>query len=331
MNIPEEHLQLATTHFDYPYTRREAIFLWLVTAHSGHFLLRQFRHFAGVKVGKAQQLLGDKIICNRHGIAYGYGPRGPFERHRYHVMHRRLYRIFDRENANYRKDAYNHLIDIRLLALDYVIDHQDADYLLTEADRIAYFREHHGVADPALLPQRRFAGRRIQAPASAVYFPDRFPLGVTPEGIVFTYIDHPQDSLAPLRTHVKLHRRLFRALRSPWSFVFVSGDRYKARDAERVFRDTLDYLDGALANLDSELLRHFAIEDRWERKDVAGFTKDDYAEMGRLRNKFYGPRYRALYERWRDRRNAEHAGAPTAPAFPPSFSAYEPPTWRLIR
>jgi hypothetical protein len=335
MKIPEEHIHSATTSFDYPYTEREAVFLWLVTAFSGHFLTHQWSRHVNIPRGRPQQFLVDKLTSNRHAVAYAWRSSEPGrERHRYHVKHRRLYRVFDRENSNYRKDAENHLIDVRICALDYVIDHQEANYLLTEADRIAYFREQHGLKDPDTLPHRRYAGRRQNAPAAAVYFPDRFPLGVTAAGVVFTYIDHPTDSLKPLVTHVSLYRRLFHALRTPWSFVFVSGDARKSRDAERVFRAALTRKD----DIDSELLRHFTIEDRWQRKDVAGFTTADYAEMGRLRAKYSAERYRSAYEKWRSNPQAsstdQHADNTTATdgaaLSKSSFEIYEPPTYRLI-
>ena len=334
MRIPEEHIRLATTAFDYPYSEREARFLWLVTAFSGHFLSPQWRTFANTARGKAQQLLVDKLTSNGHAAAYAWNSAG-MERHRYHVRHRRLYRVFDRENSNYRKDAENHLIDVRLCALDYVIDHQEGDYLLTEADRVSYLREQHGITDLDILPQRRYAGRRQNAPAAAVYFPDRFPLGAASDGVVFTYIDHPTDSLKPLATHVHLYGRLFRALRAPWTFVFVSGDVQKSRDAERVFRTALARAD----EIDPELLRHFTIEDRWQRKDVAGFTTADYAEMGRLRAKYSAERYRAMYERWRTDPQRNDRAAQTDNTNPTgnagetnnNFRTYSPPTWRLMR
>jgi len=333
MKIPEEHIHRATTSFSYPYTEREAIFLWLVTAFSGHFLSQHWGRYVGIARGWPQQTLVDKLTSNGHADAFAWNVSG-IERHRYHVKHRRLYRIFDRENSNYRKDAENHLIDVRLCALDYVIDHQDVDYLLTEADRISYFRQHHGITDPDILPQRRYAGRRQNAPAAAVYFPDRFPLAVTDVGIVFTYIDHPTDSLKPLGTHVALYRRLFHSLKTAWTFVFVSGDARKSQDAERVFRTALARTDG----IDPELLRHFTIEDRWQRKDVAGFTKDDYAEMGRLRAKYSAERYRAMYERWREDSQGAAVGSHQSNAKSPStttansnnFRTYTPPTWRGI-
>jgi hypothetical protein len=49
------------------YTRSEAAFLCLAALHSGYFLRRQFRRFAGASRGYRDDLLIEKILSSKHG------------------------------------------------------------------------------------------------------------------------------------------------------------------------------------------------------------------------------------------------------------------------
>ncbi len=292
MDIPTEHVTAAMETFRY--TAREARFLWIVTAFSGHFLRAQWLHFAQADRGKAAQQLIDRLLENGHATGYVHG-----KALRYHVHSRPLYRVFERENSNHRRQCSNALVAQRLGGLDYVLAHLDARYLLTEAERTGHFQETHGVTDMTVLPQRTYAAPRASGrPAASVYFPDRFPLSAAGSETRFTFVDAPADSLLPFGTHVRMYSPLFTALRNPWRFTFISGKPYKLRGAEDTFRRALTAPAPEDA-LPPDLRRYFELELRWERKDWGTNRKALIDERGRLAARYADPKYRRRYEEWR--------------------------------
>jgi hypothetical protein len=314
MEIPRDHISAAIETFGY--AEREARFLWTVTAISGHFLRAQWRQFADVDGrGRTDQQLIDRLLSNGHATGYAYR-----NVQLYHVTSRPLYRTFGRENSNHRRQPSGTLIAQRLGALDYVIAHQDAQYLLTEADLTSYFRDQHSVTDTTVLPERTYPARGSSRPAVHVYFPDRFPLTTTGNETVFTYLDAPADSFVPFRTHLRTYGPLFAALKDSWRFVYVSGKEYKLAEAERVFRETLAATAQAAGTTDPDLLRYFDLELRVERKEFATLRKAHLEERARLKERYDAPKYRTLYEQWR-RKDSSSPDPDTA----------KPPTDPLIR
>jgi hypothetical protein len=314
MEIPKEHITAAVETFGY--SEREGSFLWTVTAFSGHFLRAQWRQFAGVDSrGKADQQLIDRLLSNGHATGYAYR-----NVQLYHVTSKPLYRTFGRENSNHRRQPSAALITQRLGALDYVIAHQDSQYLLTEADLTRYFREEHGVSDAMVLPKRTYPARGSTRPPVDVFFPDRSPLQAAGKETVFTYIDAPADSFVPFRTHLRTYAPLFAALKDSWRFVFVSGKQHKLAEAERVFRETLAASAQPPDAMDPDLLRYFDLEMRVERKEFATLRKAHLEERARLKERYDAPKYRTLYEQWR--RKGSSTLDPDTP---------KPPTDILIR
>jgi hypothetical protein len=325
--MEKEHITAAVEMFGY--SEREARFLWTVTAFSGHFLRAQWRDFAGIdSYGKADQQLIDRLLANGHATGYAYRSV-----QLYHVTSKPLYRTFGRENSNHRRQPSSTLITQRLGALDYVIAHQDSQYLLTEADRTDYFRDRHGVIDTTLLPERSYPPRGSTRPPVHVFFPDRFPLTTAGSETVFTYIDAPADSFVPFRTHLCAYRPLFAALKDSWRLVYVSGKQHKLAEAERVFRETLRSAPVADAT-DPDLLRLFDLELRVERKEFATLRKAHLEERARLKERYDAPKYRTLYEQWRRRGSStvdpDTAKTPTDPLIRcAAFSTFKAPSLAL--
>ncbi len=297
MKIPEEEIALAMQAWGY--TRRDAEFLWIVTAFSGHFVREQYRRYCDVCRGKADHGFAERLLKNGHvaGV-YAWGTNRRTQR--YHVHARALYRAFGRENSNHRKaPASNATIAVRLAALDFVLGEPDAHYLLSDEERLAYLQHVHGVTSPHLVPSRTYPprGAKGTTPAVTVPFPDRFPMSVDADGTAtFTFIDVPDDSLQPFEAHVARYAPLLSSLKAPARFVFVSAVESKRVRAQGVF---LSAFARPAAEMTPELVRYFELEERFSRQDLAGMRKRDYDERADLAKEYSGPDYRKLFDLWR--------------------------------
>jgi len=297
MKIPEEEIALAMQSWGY--TRRDAEFLWIVTAFSGHFVREQYRRYCDIGRGKADHGFAERLLRNGHvaGV-YAWGTNRRTQR--YHVHARALYRTFGRENSNHRKPpASSATIAVRLAALDFVLGEPEAHYLLSDEERLAYLREVHDIHSPDLVPSRTYPprGARGTTPAVTVPFPDRFPMSVGGDGgVTFTFIDVPDDSLQPFEAHVARYAPLLSSLKTPVRFVFVSGVESKRARAEGHFRSAMGR---PALEMTPELVRYFELEERFSRQDFAGMRKRDYDERADLAKKYSGPAHRKLFDLWR--------------------------------
>ena len=293
MRIPEDEVEAAVEAFGY--SPREARFLWLVTAFSGHLLRSQWRRFAGIPPGRGAQQLLDRLLDNGHASAYDHHGH-----HRYHVFGKPLYRVFGRENSNHRRRPSARLLSQRLGGLDFALANLDADFLLTEAERKSFCEQTLGITDPGVLPRRTYFMHGNRGPATDVSFPDRFPMAGNSHEVVFTYADSPLDTLVSFRSHLRLYGPLFAALRTPWRFVFISGREYKIGAAERVFRDTLSTLSPPRRRHErpgpSALLRARAAR---REEGVGDAPQGGAPRSGEPQGALLRPEVRPLYEEWR--------------------------------
>ena len=225
MRIPEDEIREASETWGY--TPREAQFLFLVTAFGGHFIREQYNRFIGVGTGTPDQVLCRKLLATGHApAAFVWGRRHRTDR--YHVSGRALYRTFGRENSTNRKaPKSNSTIAVRIAMLDLVLSEPDAEYFLSDQDRLGYLRDVHGIDDPALVPHRVYPARGPQGttPPVSVPFPDRFPMGVASDGTpTFTFVDAPDDGLQPFETHVARYAEIpARRSRKRWSTSCLRG------------------------------------------------------------------------------------------------------------
>jgi hypothetical protein len=326
MRIPEEEVRYAVQAWGY--TPREAQFLWIVTAFSGHFLREQYRRYCDISRGKADHGFAERLLRNAHvaGV-YAWGKNRRTQR--YHVHAKALYRAFGRENSNHRKaPSGNATITVRIAALDFVLSELEPEYLLSVEERLGYLRDVQGVSEGHLIPSRSYPprGPKGTTPAVSVPFPDRFPMSVASDGTpTFSFIDVPDDGLQPFEAHLVRYAPLLAALKTPARFAFVSGVETKLARAERCFSSVLE---GPREPLSTELLRYFALEDRFLRQDFAGLRKRDYDEHCDLAKQFAGPRYRKLFELWRSGVLAQD-GSSSGGVGMPSFVAVHAPSLQL--
>ncbi len=123
------------------YTEREAAFVYLVGIHSGYFLRRQFLQFLRREDGAMVQrfLVKSMELEHVHAIEYAHG------RHIYHLKSKTVYRILDQENSQNRRAKADTEIKVRLMQLDYLLDHFGETFLETAERKVQFFHEKLGV------------------------------------------------------------------------------------------------------------------------------------------------------------------------------------------
>ena len=164
--ICPEHLEALG---DLGYNEKEARFLYLVATHSGYFTLRQFLDFTGTAKGWNVHQFTSKSIRLGHVRAATCG----YCTSVFNLYSRKVYGALDRDSSRNRRRLSSELIRTRLLILDFVLAHPGLEYLESEAEKVAYFRE---LAVPeALIPGRVDKGIDPNSTTKRC-FVERFPV-----------------------------------------------------------------------------------------------------------------------------------------------------------
>ena len=124
------------------YTDREAAFLYLVAAHSGYFLRRQFDYFIDRNKGSIAMNFLKKAIAAGHIEVFTYKQGWRV----YHLCSRSIYRLLDDTESQLRRRKGDAQVRARLMALDYVLEHDADHFLESEADRIRFFERVRGIS-----------------------------------------------------------------------------------------------------------------------------------------------------------------------------------------
>src|SRR5207248_4491873 len=126
-------------------------FLYLVATHSRYFTLRQFLDYTGTSKGWNVPIHPQEHPTRPRSSRHLRIPDIGFQ-----LFSRKVYGALDRDNLRNRRRLSSELIQTRLLILDFVLTHPGLEYLETEAEKVAYFRDR-GVPE-ALIPGRVFKG-----------------------------------------------------------------------------------------------------------------------------------------------------------------------------
>lgn len=124
------------------YTPREAAFLYLVAAHSGYFLRRQFDYFIDRMKGAIAKNFLTKAQAAGHieVIEYARGWRV------YHLLSRSIYRLLKMPESQNRHRKGDASIRSRLITLDYVLENQDDEhYLITPEEKLNFLAQQRRI------------------------------------------------------------------------------------------------------------------------------------------------------------------------------------------
>jgi hypothetical protein len=272
------------------FTDRQARFLVHVLVHSGVFIGRQYRTFAGIVHGQKTQDFLAKLIGR--GYATAITPGAVHRGRLFHVQYKPLYEAIGEPNNRNRKPASLGRHVERLMLLDAVLADQEYTWLGTENDKLRYFI--FGPVGKQMpkdeYPRLTFGEGDRQ---TVRYFPDKLPIGVAREGWrhVFVYLV-TREVPADFRLFLHRHAELFRSLRE-WTVRVVVPRRFR-KAAPLYLYAFRDELATPLTPATIEQLR-------WYFRARHGATEpspDLDLDLARASKKFGAARFRALHRRW---------------------------------
>ena len=143
---------------------------------------------------------------------------------------RHLYRQIEKENLRNRRVHEIEFIKRRIAILDFVMAHQQYEYLETEVEKVVVFRRETGHLPRAFSrPGSTSVGTRARS--SVRYFVDQFPMFLaSPSPVVtFTYLHDGANGFSDFVHHLGTYLPLFRQL-SEFRMLYISrSDSYFAR------------------------------------------------------------------------------------------------------
>jgi hypothetical protein len=290
MKIAEEHLVALEA---LGYTEEESRFLYIVAAHSGYFVPRQFVELNGPSPEKGSQLFTEKLKKRGHATWREYQNLGGV----YHLFSRTIYRLTDRENLSHRFPHSSEFIRSRLLLLDFILANSGHDYLETEEEKVRFFSDQLGIPKK-LLPAR---APRVLGTPELRYFADKFPLyldcsaGSSSPVLTFSYVDAGQGGPRGFGNHLNAYAPLFRHLRS-FRFLYIAHSPLRFGSARERFSLLVQTpLEEVLLE---ELERYCELRAAWEGKRYGGLSMDDLEWFDQANQRFTGRDIERLYAAW---------------------------------
>ena len=205
------------------YTEREAAFLYLVAAHSGYFLRRQFNYFIDRHKGFLAHRFLEKAQAAGHVETIDYG-QGFYI---YHLNSKPIYRLAGNADSQNRRRKGDGSIRARLMALDYVLENDVEHYLISRDERIRFFTDVRGIHSESLSDGFLFSG----------IFPIAVADRTQPETslVRFSYIDEGLLSTRKFSRFLAGMAPLLHELRT-FELVYVACSNHNFPAAEHQFR-----------------------------------------------------------------------------------------------
>jgi hypothetical protein len=277
------------------YDQQEAQFLRLVALHSGYFVRRQFLRAAECRRGKRDQDFVDELIARGHACREVFRE----DRHLFRLQSKVIYEALGEEDNRNRREHQPSTVRLRLMGLDFILEHSEYQYLMTQEERLSYFFEQRGT-DAEGLPARFF---RSNGKLTTRYFPDGFPQfvnGENPPAVSFVYVDDAQLSTDAFRSYLRNYRKLFEALgalhlifltTSPDRFVI--GQKVLARFLARVCESATPAMDL------NRLLAHFPHRSLLEKRETRILNTAQINALAEDIHTLCGPHIDHLYNVWK--------------------------------
>jgi hypothetical protein len=261
MNLPAESIAVLK---GFGYSQREAEFLYIVAAHSGFFLQRQFTQFVDV-AGRGPATYFIKRAIEKQHVREHLPERGTQKI--YHLFSRTVYGAIGKDNSRHRRPGRYGMLEkagVRLLTLDFILANPDRLYLEEENDKVDYFIRQQSLK-AEILPVKVFPG--AEGKETRRYFFENFPIFLTPTDaspvVNFTYIEDDIRSIQTFASFVDRYRPLFEALANRFKLIFVSNSAQSFQLARNAFARSLSPAEREREH--QQLARFFWLK-RWPRR-----------------------------------------------------------------
>jgi hypothetical protein len=295
MRIPVEAI---TALGQFGYTAREAEFLYIVAAHSGFFLQRQFMQFVDV-AGRGPATYFLKKALEKKHVREHLPERGTQKI--YHLFSRTIYAAIGKENSRHRRPGRYGLLEkaaVRITGLDFVLMHRDHHYFEEESDKVRYFTETQKIPIES-LPAKVFRGQDDSETRHC--FVENFPISVSSVSLTgianFTYIEDEIRSLQTFRSFVQRYRPLFETLGERFKLIFVSNSTRSFLSAREVFIRELSGTDRQREQ--RTLARFFWLRKMAEEKRFKELNHRDVVEWQRGLKTYSEAKFETQYADWR--------------------------------
>ena len=149
------------------------------------------------------------------------------------ISNRQIYRALGAEHIRYRRVVKARVTFLRVLGLDYILEHPTPHWLPTEQDKVDFFHSKLNVPTH-LLPSRVYKGT---AGNQQRFFVSKYPIAHEKNTVTFLYIDPHDLTDKPLRLWLSDHHSLFDALRHAGKrirVVAVASQRRILARADRI-------------------------------------------------------------------------------------------------
>lgn len=271
------------------FTARQAHFLYLVGTHSGVFTMQQYRTYAGVQFGAAQDRLSTRLC------ALGFVTRIALRQHDhiYHINHKGFYRAILTEDSRLRRGMSAGLMRQRLQYMDYIVRHPGLSYLGTEDAKREAVTVRFGIPED-LLPRQTYTSRNGSSTTTR-YFPERFPIfvqeTVNAVQLGILYGEDPANSFTSFRRFVLANRAFFDQVPA-LSFIYVSAS---ARRRSLAMTLLSSLFGDSHAVRSPELMRYFTLLRKFDFNEQHTFTDDDLAFWKHAAKRYDQPHFQAFY------------------------------------
>jgi hypothetical protein len=277
-------------------TARQTRFVVTVALHGGYCVRRQYQTFASVSHGNAVQAFLEGLVIRRLATRFRYrADRG----HLYHLRASSIYRALGQDDNRNRRAASPALIARKLMLLDYVLSEPTVEWLATEQDKIALFRERFGVA-LSELPQRVYTTRADRRGGSTTrYFLEKQPLGLAADGETVQFVHLVTDRQGRTFTQfLQDYRRLFQCLPA-WTVIVVCPQHLDGLTACQAAFQQFVAGQPSLPSADLADVRwYFEARQRVENNAVGQLSMADITRFREMRERFGARDVEDLYTRW---------------------------------
>src|SRR5262245_3620931 len=270
------------------FTERQARFLTTVTLHAGVCVPRQYARFCGIVYSAKTRKFFAKLVRLQYASMFDC-------RHNrariYHVNQRALYAAIGEADSRLRKPVtLNHAIQ-RLMLFDAIVEDPDLVWLGTADEKAVHILALTRI-EQVDLPHVTVGEGQAR---TVRYFPDRLPVGIhlAGRGVIVYVVTDPW--LDEFRVFLERHAALLRALPG-WTLRIVVPPQFPdiAQRSKQVVWNQL------LTPLRTEVVDDL----RWYFEQVrlhpAPSRSDDLDErFYEAREAFSAPRFKALYQTWK--------------------------------
>ncbi len=307
------------------YSQPEAQFLRLVALHSGYFVRRQFLRAIDGRRGKRDQDFIDQLLGLGHAVREIFRE----DRHLFRLQSKVIYEALGEEDSRNRREHQPSTVRLRLMGLDFILEHPERRYLMTQEERLSYFLTAEG-SIPKRCPHVSFDPTGQLRPAASRMDSHSLSRVVTrPAYRLFTSMTL-SSAPTPFGPTCATTGTCFRALGAVGLvFVTTSPDRFEVGQ-KALTRFMSRARESAIPAIDlSRLLAHFPHRLLFEKRETRVLNGAQMRALAEDIHTLCGPFFDQLYEVWKQAGDeglrAEYKTPPS-----PRGSTSHPASWSMI-